>query len=355
MHILSQRLRQRGVALITALLIVALATTAAAWLTNTHQLSIRRTGNVINGDQAYEYALGLEMLTIISLNADLKESNKTDGFSDLWAVEIPALPVEGGEVKGRVIDLQGLFNLNSLYKNGNVDVKAVERFHKLLLYMQMDPLVTDAVIDWMDTDVVPKGTYGAEDDYYAGLDRPYRPANAPFSSVSELRMVKGFDVKQFELLSSVLIALPGSTNINVNTAPREIHIALGVADESLAEMLDQNPDKEEKEERTEEDTAKPEGQLEQAMKREREQAQARERQREQDKQTKMIAEFESLDDYIKVAGLKSEDKKDLTVKSSYFLFEGEARIDRGYCLLKTILYRDNSGNIRVVMRTQGTL
>ncbi len=339
--IISRQLRQRGVALITALLIVALATTAAAWLTTTHQLSIRRTGNIINGDQAYEYALGLEMLTIISLNADLKESDKTDGYSDLWAVEIPPLPVEGGQVTGRVTDLQGLFNLNTLFNNGKKDPKAYERFQRLLDYLQLDREIANAVIDWIDPDVVPSGTYGAEDDYYAGLERPYRPANAPFASVSELRMVKGFDVKQFELLSSLLTALPGSTDINVNTAPKEIHIALGVNDEMRAEMLDQNPDKEEEEDKKEKaDPSKAKQQTEP---------------QQQDKQTKMIAEFQAMDDYIRVAGLKSEEKKDLSLKSSYFLFEGEARIDRGYCLLKTILYRDNSGNIRVVMRTQGTL
>jgi general secretion pathway protein K len=335
---LSGQSRQRGVALITALLIVALATTIAAWLTNTHQLSIRRSGNIINGDQAYEYALGLEMLAIIFLNKDFKESNKTDGYSDVWALEIPPFPVEGGVVSGRVIDLQGLFNLNSLFKNDTIQTGAQQTFRNLLIYMQMDPLLTEAVIDWIDRDTSPRGTYGAEDDYYAGLDRPYRPANAPFASVSELRMVKGFDVKQFELLSSVLTVLPKATKINVNTAPMGIHIALGV-DEANAEMLDQNPDKEERlEKQKTEKTVNPASTEQQDIK-------------------KMIAELESVNDYVQAAGgrVDPEIKKDLTVKSSYFLFEGEARIDRGYAQLKTILYRDNSGNIRVVMRTQGTL
>src|SRR5687768_3992345 len=137
--IFSKHLQQRGVALITAMLIVALATTTAAWLTTTHQLSIRRTGNIINGDQAYQYALGLEMLAMVSLNEDFKESDKTDGYSDVWALEIPPFPVEGGQVTGRVIDLQGLFNLNSLYKNGKIEPGAEKTFKTMLIYMQMDP------------------------------------------------------------------------------------------------------------------------------------------------------------------------------------------------------------------------
>lgn len=330
---ISSKHRHRGVALITALLIVALATTAAAWLTNQHQLSIRRSGNLINGDQAYEYALGLEMIAIISLREDYRESQTTDGFSDLWAVEIPPLPVEGGEVTGRVVDLQGLFNLNSLYKRGKQDPTAFTRFQNLLRYFELDPQLAEAVIDWVDIDVVPRGTYGAEDDFYAGLDKPYRPANAPFASVSELRMVRGFNVKQFDLLSKVLTVLPEATPINVNTAPMEVHIAIGVDDPLLAETLDQNPAR----------------QLEDPENRTNPQPQT------QEQAQRMIAEFESVNDYANTARLDTAEKKDLDVKSSYFLLEGEARIDRGYCLLKSILYRDNSGNIRVVMRTQGTL
>jgi general secretion pathway protein K len=330
--ILSKRLRQRGVALVTALLIVALAVTTAAWLTTTHQLSIRRTGNIINGDQAYQYALGLEMLAMVSLNEDFKESNKTDGYSDVWAVEIPPFPVEGGQVTGRVIDLQGLFNLNSIYKNGKQDIVGYPRFQALLRYFQLDPEIAQAAIDWVDPDTTAIGSYGAEDDYYAGLDRPYRTANAPFASVSELRMVKGFDVKQFDLLSAVLTVLPKATKININTAPMAVHIALGV-DEALAESLDQNPDREERPDKI----ANPEDPEREAAR-------------------KMIAEFETVNEYVEAAGGSAKvNKADLDVKSSYFLFEGEARIDRGHALLKTILYRDNSGNIRVVMRTQGTL
>lgn len=331
-----QRQRQRGVALITALLIVALATTAAAWLTNSHQLSIRRSGNLINGDQAYEYALGLEMMAIMMLNEDFKDqNNKTDGFSDLWAIEIPPFPVEGGVVTGKVTDLQGLFNLNNLLdKSGKQDTVGYPRFQRLLQYFEMEPTLADAALDWIDADVNARGTVGAEDDFYAGLEKPYRPANMPFTSVSELRMVRGFNVEQFDLLSKVLTALPVGTSINVNTAPMEVHFAIGVPPD-LAEMLDQNPDKELDE--TENGTNST---------------------LQNNNTQRMISEFESVDDYANQGArgtLSPDQKKNLSVKSSYFLFEGEARIDRGYCLLKSILYRDNSGNIRVLMRTQGTL
>ncbi|HEY3486485.1 MAG TPA: type II secretion system minor pseudopilin GspK [Gammaproteobacteria bacterium] len=321
--------KQKGVALITALLIVALAAAAAAWLTNTHQLSIRRSGNLINGDQAYAYALGLEALAIAALNEDFKQQggNTTDGFSDVWAVGIAPFPVPGGMVSGRVIDLQGLFNLNSLFQGGKIQPVPLARFRTLLRYLELDDELANAVIDWLDADTNPYGPSGAEDDYYTGLERPYRTANGPFTSVSELRMVKGFDVKQFDALSAALSALPVGTPINVNTAPAAVHIAIG-ASEAVAEALDQNPDPAET--ATEPEAPNP-------------------------AQPKTQVEFDSIDDYVTFPGMQNIDKTDLALTSSYFLFEGEARIDRGYSLIKTILYRDNSGNMRVVMRSQGTL
>lgn len=53
--------KQTGVALITAMLVVALASVAAVAMTSRQQLDIRRTGNILHADQAYLYALGGEL------------------------------------------------------------------------------------------------------------------------------------------------------------------------------------------------------------------------------------------------------------------------------------------------------
>ena len=52
--------QERGVALILALLVVALATTAAVALTSDQQLSLRRGSNLLARDQAQQYAIGAE-------------------------------------------------------------------------------------------------------------------------------------------------------------------------------------------------------------------------------------------------------------------------------------------------------
>jgi type II secretory pathway component PulK len=50
--------------------------------------------------------------------------------------------------------------------------------------------VADAILDWMDADDEPRD-YGAERDYYASLNTPYAPRNAPLQTVEELLLVRG--------------------------------------------------------------------------------------------------------------------------------------------------------------------
>ena len=100
-------MKNKGVALITALLIVALATITAVAITTRQQLDIHRTANIINGEQAYMYALGGEEWVKQIL---LDDNNAIDSFQDNWAISMPALPITGGSIQGQVEDLQGRFS-----------------------------------------------------------------------------------------------------------------------------------------------------------------------------------------------------------------------------------------------------
>jgi len=88
------------------------------------------------------------------------------------------------------------------------------------------------VIDWIDTDSNVTSPGGAEDVDYLTLKTPYRAANQPFTSVEELRLVKGFDAKAVLALTPFLTVLPAGahTPINVNTAPPEVLAALANRD-----------------------------------------------------------------------------------------------------------------------------
>ncbi|NOX91397.1 MAG: type II secretion system minor pseudopilin GspK [Gammaproteobacteria bacterium] len=105
--------KQQGVALITALLVAALVTVVAVAMASRQQLDIRRTGNMLEADQAYMYALAAESWVSDMLKVD-KQKTQIDTLTEDWAMKLPPIPIEGGVITGSVEDLQGRFNLNNL-------------------------------------------------------------------------------------------------------------------------------------------------------------------------------------------------------------------------------------------------
>ena len=215
---MSNSARERGVALITAMLITALATMVAANLAWDNAMDVRRTMVLLNRDQAIQVALGAESWMISILHQDLQDS-ETDHLGEIWATELPGLPIDGGEVFGAVQDLQGRFNVNNLIDaNGVVDEESLEQFRRLLLALGLDQRFAGIAADWLDHDTDAAFPDGAEDSIYTGMIPPYRTANQALTSVSELAALDGMDRQTFNALAPHITALPGRTNINVNTA-----------------------------------------------------------------------------------------------------------------------------------------
>jgi general secretion pathway protein K len=178
---------QRGVALITALLVVAIATVAAVTMASRQQLDIRRTAGLLHGEQAWAYALGAENWARVVLRRDAR-NNRIDTLEEDWSTQPPVSFVEGGSIVGRLIDLQGRFNLNNLVQqNGAVDAKALVFYKRLLRRLDLDERLADALVDWIDPDINVRFPDGAEDETYLLVDPPYRTANRPLVDSSELR------------------------------------------------------------------------------------------------------------------------------------------------------------------------
>ena len=215
---MNPRARNRGVALITAMLITAMATLIAANLAWDNALDVRRTMVLLHRDQALQIALGAESWVIGILRQDLEDS-QTDHLGEIWAAELPGLPIEGGEVFGAVTDLQGRFNINNLIdERGAIDAESLEQFRRLLNALGLDQRFAGIAADWLDSDIEASFPDGAEDSIYTGMIPPYRTANQTLSSVSELAALEGMDRLTFNTLKPHITALPGRTSINVNTA-----------------------------------------------------------------------------------------------------------------------------------------
>ena len=217
--------RQRGIALITAILIVSLAVIAATAVLSAGSLSIQRTATLQETEKAWWYATGVEAWVKGILQRDAR-MNKIDALSDIWAQPVAGLPIENGFLAGQIVDMQGRFNLNNLGVGDNATG---------------DGTISEAIRDWVDRDQTPTPYDGAEDNEYLAGDRqngqpPYRAANRPMLSVTELMAIKGVTPEIYRALLPYVAALPittQATTINVNTAPEPLMRAL-VAQPSAA-------------------------------------------------------------------------------------------------------------------------
>lgn len=215
--------RQGGTALITAILVVALATAIAASLTWDLFLDQRRAFGRITVDQGLMYSLGAEAWAKQILQDDARD-NQVDHPGEPWATRIAPLPIEGGQIQGRIEDLNGRFNLNNLIDaSGATDPAAVEAFRRLLMALELDVRLADRMADWIDRDLEPNFPDGAEDSDYLSRRPPFRAANRPVTSVSELLLVHPeLGREGYARLRPFVVALPRGTRININTALPEV-------------------------------------------------------------------------------------------------------------------------------------
>ena len=223
--------RQRGVALITAILITALVSSVALNLAWDNALDMRRTMTLLYRDQAVQVAVGGESWVQSILRDDLAETD-TDHLGEIWASELPGLPVQSdvvqGELFGDIQDLQGRFNVNNLVdQNGEIDELALEQFRRLLIALELDPRFAGIAADWIDANLEAGFPDGAEDAIYTGFIPAYRTPNLPITHATELAALEGMDKESFDILAPHIVALPGRTGINVNTATAAVLQSLG--------------------------------------------------------------------------------------------------------------------------------
>ena len=234
---MSLRQQQTGVALITAILLVAMATILTTKLVWEYQMSMRRTEALLMREQARFFGIGAEAVAIDILAQD---DPVFDHAGEDWAQIVPPLDIgideiEMGQMQGMLRDAQGKFNLNNLVpvRGAEPDQTSREQFTRLVEILRLDPGIVDAIIDWIDEDTVPQLS-GAEDGIYTSLDPPYRAANNYLTSVSELRAIANIDNETYEtLLPHVTAIAPGwcgneggVTAININSASAAVIASL---------------------------------------------------------------------------------------------------------------------------------
>ncbi|MDR2214926.1 MAG: type II secretion system minor pseudopilin GspK [Nevskiaceae bacterium] len=209
---------QRGVALLTALILLALTAMLAVKIGFDSALTARRSTATLGMEQALALTQGSEALAAYALAED--EDKKQDTLTESWAQPygpVEVVPEVG--IEAQLFDEQGKFNLNTLLKpDGKPDEDAMLIFKRMLELLEIEPYWASQLVDWLDPDVysLPEG---GEDSLYASQLPPYRTANLLVSSVSELEQLPGFGRERYlKLLPHVTALPPTASTINVCTA-----------------------------------------------------------------------------------------------------------------------------------------
>ena len=244
--------RQQGVAIITVMLIVALAAvTTTAMMSNQH-IFVRRASSYQSLEQAQALAVAGERFSAAILKRDFDSDGeeRIDSREDDWAIAIPPLPIAGGTITGCIYDLNGQFNINNLIDDqGEIDTLQLEILRALTNELALPSDLASAIADWVDSNDQPLDD-GAEFEYYSNLEAPYRAANRPMQSVTELRLVRGLNsndadsLDAYNSLISYVSALPRGTTININTAAPALLEALWENFDGLGEDMHRWPSEE---------------------------------------------------------------------------------------------------------------
>lgn len=170
-----------------------------------------------------------------------------DSLDEPWAYGVPFQAFNDAVMECSIADEYGKLNLNALTRgwsesgeagrsaSGEANQTLEQTLRYLLAERGAEEDVTDAILDWLDPDDDPR-SLGAEYDYYQSLETPYTCKNGPISSIEELLLVRGMTPEIYfgdptleQLPLSELLTVNGHTSgqVNINTAPYELLLALG--------------------------------------------------------------------------------------------------------------------------------
>jgi general secretion pathway protein K len=225
---------QRGVALLTALVLLALAAVLATKIGFDSAMVARRSTATLGMEQALALAQGTEALAAYGLtkDTDTKQDDATEGWAQPYG---PVEVVPGVSIEAQLFDERGKFNLNSLLKSVAApdgtpqiepDQESLDVLTRLLEILQIEPNWASLLVDWLDPDTYAQPE-GGEDSLYASQLPPYRTANRLITTVSELEQLPGFGRERYlKLLPHVTALPPTARAINLCSATGPVLDAL---------------------------------------------------------------------------------------------------------------------------------
>ncbi|MGK5041506.1 type II secretion system minor pseudopilin GspK [Janthinobacterium sp. GB1R12] len=241
--------RQRGVAVITALLLTALAITVVASLFWQQQVQVRSMENQRLRLQTQWAMRGMVDFARFWLRQDNPMLTALDG---VWATPIEEARLDDyvdrekvdtekfdATVSGRALDAQARFNITNLVDaTGTVSKPYVQAYQRLLSNLQLDSSLAQATADAV-LRARPKPRAAGSDGKTPAAPASTGGGSEPvaFTQVEDLLAVPGYTPQIIEKLRDFIIVLPEITPVNVNTAPAEVLAAVTMLSLSEASAL----------------------------------------------------------------------------------------------------------------------
>lgn len=228
-HVPMHWARERGMALLTVLMLVAVMGALTATALETINRSVRMAGNSRVAAQARYYVLGAEVMALERISALVGMAGDRQPSAGGWngrAFVFPT-PDNAGTIRARVSDGGNCFNLNSVADGGSPTTlrarpRGIAQFTALMTTLGISDAearrAAFTLADWIDADSSPL-PLGGEDEAYTRLSPAYRTANTLLAEVSELRAVAGITPEIYDVVRPWVCALPTTelSPINVNT------------------------------------------------------------------------------------------------------------------------------------------
>ncbi len=217
---------ERGAALLSVLLMVAVLAVIAATTLDRLTLSSKLTSNGNALAQARMFTYAAEAIAVARIEDLLARDAAQTTLEGDWLGKPQSLPIPLGSATATLRDADNCFNLNSLVTDADgrylANATGTTQMTSLMVALGTDENtarnIASAATDWADSDTTPV-TNGVEDDAYRSATTPYLAANRLFAHPSELRAVKGVTPAVYAKLQDWICALPKSalSPLNVNT------------------------------------------------------------------------------------------------------------------------------------------
>jgi general secretion pathway protein K len=198
-------IRQRGVALISVLLVLSLALLLTGGMLRSHRLLLQSSAQQSQQIQLRQLGMAGEAWAQMVLESSVLAPSDPVALAQDWARLEPSFEVEDAEISISIQDLSGRLNLNALLAQGQVDQVSLNRWTRLLALLDLPELSL--------------------------------PQVGPVQELSQLRLLPGIEGRTLERLEPWVALLPREAKLNINTAPRLLLMTLDGMEAGAAKAL----------------------------------------------------------------------------------------------------------------------